>query len=60
MVAIRLLRSRGGYSVVARLLNVPKTTVHSWFRRNRIPAWRVEAVKQLPRVKRAKASSSYE
>ena len=47
---------RGGYRAVAEALNVPVTTVHSWYRVNRIPAWRRGDVDALPIVSRIDAA----
>lgn len=48
-----IITARGGYRVVAAGLSTPDrqfpiTTVHSWFRKNRMPEWREEKVLALP------------
>lgn len=55
----KIIDERGGYVAVAKALStpqidLPKTTVHTWYRTNKIPWWRRDAVLALP--KKAKAT----
>jgi hypothetical protein len=55
----KIIDERGGYRAVARALSekvghrVPPTTVHAWWRKNEMPAWREAAVMALPKVEAA-------
>ena len=57
----KIIADRGGYRAVASALTkrfghvVPETTVHAWYRKNKLPAWRAEAVMKLPKAKQAAA-----
>lgn len=58
----KIINDRGGYRVVSAALTeklgheVPKTTVHAWYRKNKIPAWRADAVMALPKVTKQAAA----
>lgn len=39
----------GGYSALARRLKVPLSTLHGWHRRDKLPGWRAEQIRQLAR-----------
>lgn len=58
--AKKLIDERGGYRVVADTLKWPPTTVHTFFRHDRAPDYRWDAIKALPvvkpRAKKRKAS----
>lgn len=50
----KIIDDRGGYIAVAAGLSRPgrevfKTTVHTWYRLNKMPWWRMEAVLALPK-----------
>ena len=42
-----IVRKHGSASALARKLGVPMTTVASWRQKNRIPRWRLEAIRSL-------------
>lgn len=44
----RLIDERGGYVAVANALGWPKTTVHTWWRLEKIPEYRRPLVESLP------------
>jgi len=46
-----LIKALGGTSEVARAVNAPPSTVSSWKEANRIPPWRMDAVRELARLK---------
>lgn len=53
MSAKEIIKARGGYRAVAAALSTPRkpfpvTTVHSWYRADRLPPWREEAVLAIP------------
>ena len=39
-----LIEVAGGQRKAARMLEVPTSTVHSWLRTGRVPAWRAEKI----------------
>lgn len=45
-----IINERGGYAAVAAALGVKRTTVHTWYRKDRLPPWRREAVISLAKV----------
>jgi hypothetical protein len=47
MDAENFIQELGGAAKVARALGVPLTTVDSWKRRNKIPAWRIARLAEL-------------
>lgn len=57
--AISFLRSlaseygvRDGVQTLATQLQLPWNTVYGWYRRGSIPAWRIDAIKEVARVAR--------
>ncbi len=58
----KIINDRGGYRVVAEALTregghrVPETTVHAWYRKNKIPAWRAALVLNLPKISKRSAA----
>ena len=55
--AKQLIDDRGGYRVVARELNWPATTVHTFCRTDRAPKYRWDAIQALPVLDRGGDSS---
>lgn len=47
MNAALIVRRFGGATALARLLGVPKTTVHTWATRDRIPAKHLDRVLRM-------------
>lgn len=47
-----IINDRGGYIAVARALGVKKTTVHTWYRKDKLPSWRRDAVIALAKVEK--------
>lgn len=45
-----LIDAAGGQRKAARMLDVPTSTVHSWLRKDRVPAWRIEKINDLLRA----------
>lgn len=58
----KIINDRGGYRVVSAALEamlghkVPETTVHAWYRKNKMPTWRAAAVMALPKVSKQDAA----
>jgi hypothetical protein len=44
-----LFAAFGGVAKLAAALNLPITTVHSWKRAGRVPAWRLAAIQSVAR-----------
>lgn len=42
-----IIEALGGATAIARAIDVPVTTAHSWKRANYVPAWRVPALLKL-------------
>jgi hypothetical protein len=42
-----IIEALGGATAIARAIDVPVTTAHSWKRANYVPAWRVPALLTL-------------
>ena len=42
----------GGYSAMARHLNVPLSTCHGWARRNSLPKWRIAEIKRIAKIEK--------
>ena len=51
--AIKLIDDRGGCRVVAAALDWPYTTVHTFYRTNKAPKYRWNAIRSLPLVEKA-------
>jgi hypothetical protein len=58
----KIIEERGGYVAVAAALStrqhkVAKTTVHTWWRKNAVPGWWMDAVISLPKQPKQGASA---
>ena len=42
----KIISAFGGTIKLAKLLNIPATTVSNWSCKGRIPSWRIDAIKQ--------------
>ncbi len=54
--ATKLIDDRGGCRAVSEALGWPYTTVHTFYRTDEVPDYRLAALKALPRVKRQPAT----
>lgn len=59
----KIIDDRGGYKAVAEGLSkpgdpFPPTTVHSWYRANRLPKWRIDDVLAIPPVDSGKGRAA--
>lgn len=46
-----IIQKFGGLSSFSRLSGWPKTTVYGWIKKNKIPLWRIDRLKELAKEK---------
>ncbi len=55
--ATKLIDDRGGCLAISEALNWPYTTVHTYYRTDKMPDYRRAAIEALPKKKRPEARS---